>query len=433
MRLLRSSDPAFNRELQQFCASAAVPAEMQNAVSGILAEVRARGDDAIAEFTRRFDKAQLTPAQFRVSADELKRAAAGLSKAERAAIRGAEASILAYNRRGLPKDWTARNPHGAKVGERFYPIRRVGLYIPGGQVPLVSTVLMTVTLARIAKCSEIAVFTPPGPGGAVNAALLGTLHLAGIKEVYRIGGVQAVGAMAFGTATIPAVDKIFGPGNAFTVEAKRQVFGTVGVDLLPGPSEAMVIADATAHPDYVAADLMAQAEHGSGREKIYFVTTSEKLVPLVEAELEQQLQTAGRADIIRRVLAGGALTVVVKSLDEAARVANYVAPEHLELEVAPKAAATLLKKITTAGAILLGHDSPTVLGDFAAGPSHTLPTGRTGRFFSGLRVADFLRRTSVVQYDQRSLRRAAPVVAAFSAMEQLDSHGRSLTRRFEKN
>jgi histidinol dehydrogenase len=429
MRTLCSSDPSFQAELAHFCAAATPPPAMQAAVTEILAAVRARGDDAVAEYTRKFDRAELTPAQFRVTAAELAAAAKSLTREQRAAIRTAHRNIVAYNRRGLPRDWTARNPDGATTGERFYPIRRVGLYVPGGQVPLVSTVLMTVTLAQIAKCPEIAVFTPPGEDGQVSPALLGALHFLGVREVYRIGGVQAVAAMAFGTATIPAVDKVFGPGNAYTVEAQRQVFGTVGVALLPGPSEAMVIADGTANAVYAAADLLAQAEHGSGREKIYLVTTSEKMRQAVETEIERQLRDAGRADLIRKVLAEGALAIGVRSLNEAAAVANAIAPEHLELEVTAKAVPRLLKKITTAGAILIGGETPTVLGDFVAGPSHTLPTGRTGRFFSGLRVADFLRRTSVVRYDTRSLVKAAPTVAAFAAMEQLDAHGRSLTCR----
>ncbi|MBK8478991.1 MAG: histidinol dehydrogenase [Opitutaceae bacterium] len=433
MRLLRSSEPNFRSDLARFCASAAVPAEIRDAVAAILAAVRERGDAAIAEYVRKFDKAELSPAQFRVSVEELAAGAKSLTREQRTAIRAARRNIVDFNRRGLPRDWTARNPDGAQVGERFYPIRRVGLYVPGGQVPLVSTVLMTVLLAQIAKCPEVAVFTPSGPDGTVSPAMLGALHLIGVTEVYRIGGVQAVAAMAYGTETIPAVDKVFGPGNAYTVEAQRQVFGTVGVALLPGPSEVCVIADGSSNSEYVAADLLAQAEHGTGREKVYFVTTSEKVLKAVEAEIERQLPEASRAELIRRVLATGAIALLVKSLDEAASLANFIAPEHLELEVAAKAVPGLLKKITTAGAVLVGGETPTALGDFVAGPSHTLPTGRTGRFFSGLRVADFLRRTSVVRYDARSLPKAAPVVAAFSAMEKLDAHGRSCTRRLEKH
>ena len=432
MRLLRSSSPAFQAKLARFCAAASAPAGMQATVAAILDDVRRRGDAALVACTRRFDGAVLTPARFRVTPAELAAGAAALTAAQRAAIRQSRRNIVAFNRRGLPRDWIARNPDGARVGERFYPLRRVGLYVPGGQVPLVSTVLMTVVLAQIARCPEIAVFTPPGPDGRVSPALLGALHLIGITEVYRLGGVQAVGAMAFGTRTIRPVDKIFGPGNAYTVEAKRQVFGTVGIDLLPGPSEVLVIADGTANPAYVAADLLAQAEHGSGREKVYFVTTSAKVLRAVEAQIERQLAEAGRAELIRRVLATGAVAILVRSLDEAAAIADYVAPEHLELEVAARAVPGLLRRITTAGAVLVGGETPTALGDFVAGPSHTLPTGRTGRFFSGLRVADFLRRSSVVRYDARSLPRAAATVAAFAEMERLDAHGRSLTRRLER-
>jgi histidinol dehydrogenase len=271
--------------------------------------------------------------------------------------------------------------------------------------------------------------TPAPAGGRIADGLLAALQLAGVTEIYRIGGVQAVGAMAYGTATIPAVDKIFGPGNAYVCEAKRQVFGTVGIDSLPGPSELMVIADGTARADFAAADLLAQAEHGSGRERIHLVATSARVLDAILAEIEKQLRSAGRAAGIRRVLADGFLAVQVATLAEAAAVANAVAPEHLELLVRDAAARTLTRAVTTAGAIMVGNFTPTALGDFVAGPSHVLPTAGTGRFLSGLRVEDFLRRTSVVRYDRASVRRAEPTVAAFAAMEGLDAHGRSVKIR----
>jgi histidinol dehydrogenase len=288
---------------------------------------------------------------------------------------------------------------------------------------------MTVTLAQIAGVPEIAVFTPCNHEGRVAAGLLAVLHLCGVTEIYRIGGVYGVGAMAYGTRSIPAVDKIFGPSNAWVCEAMRQVFGTVGVGGLPGPSELMVIADGSARPDYAAADLLAQAEHGSGQEKIFLVATSRRVLDAITAEILAQVGRLARAGAIRRVLARGFLAAEVKTLDQAAAVANYVAPEHLELLVAGRAVSRLRTKITTAGAIMIGNDTPTALGDFIAGPSHVLPTGRSGRFSSGLRVADFLRRTSLLRYRRGSLRRAAPVVAAFAAMEQLDAHGRSMEIR----
>jgi histidinol dehydrogenase len=317
------------------------------------------------------------------------------------------------------------------VGEKFDPIRRVGLYVPGGQVPLVSTVLMTVTLAKIAGCPEVVVFTPSNADGKIADGLLAALHLLGVDEVYRVGGVQAIGAMTYGTSTIPPVDKIFGPGNAYTCEAMRQVFGAVGVNGLPGPSEVMVIADETARADYAAADLLAQAEHGSGREKIYLVATSASVIAAIAAEVDSQLKLISRSEKTQRVLNEGFLAIEVKNLDQAADVANYVAPEHLELLVTDNAATKLTKAVTTAGAIMIGNDTPTALGDFTAGPSHVLPTGRAGRFFSGMRVADFMRRTSIVRYDRKSVKKGEPIVAAFAAMERLDAHGRSVKIRTE--
>jgi histidinol dehydrogenase len=288
---------------------------------------------------------------------------------------------------------------------------------------------MTATLAKIAGCPEVAVFTPSGADGRVAPGLLAALHLVGVSEVYRIGGVQAIGAMAYGTASVPAVDKVFGPGNAYVCEAKRQVFGTIGVDLLPGPSEVMVIADETARLDFAAADLLAQAEHGSGRERIYLVATSPKIIAGVAAEMKRQQGTLTRSDKTQRVLDHGFLAIEVADLGQAAEVANEVAPEHLELLVRDGSLARLVKAVTTAGAIMVGNSTPTALGDFAAGPSHVLPTGGAGRYSSGLRVADFIRRTSVTRYHPQGVRRAGPTVAAFSAMEKLDGHGRSVAIR----
>jgi histidinol dehydrogenase len=398
-------------------------------VAAILSDVRSRGDAAVAHGALRFDGARLRPREFRVTAREIAAAARQLAPERRRALRAVRASVEEFNRRSLPKDWSARNRHGAEAGEKFDPIRRVGIYVPGGQVPLVSTVLMTATLARIAGCPEIAAFTPTGAGGRVAPDLLAALDLVGVREIYRVGGVQAVGAMAYGTATIPAVDKIFGPGNAYVCEAKRQVFGLVGIDLLPGPSEVMVIADGSARLDFAAADLLAQAEHGSGRERIYLVATSAAVIAGVHAEIGRQLAGLTRSDRVRKVLESGFLAIEVSDLAEAAEVANRVAPEHLELLVRRPLVAGLVGRVTTAGAVMIGNLTPTVLGDFAAGPSHVLPTGGAGRFSSGLRVTDFLRRTSVLRYDLASMRRAEPTVAALAAMERLDAHGRSAAMR----
>jgi histidinol dehydrogenase len=431
MRLLHHASKTFADDLAAFCRGALVPKEIADSVAAILADVRARGDEAVSYYAAKFDGAKLRGRDFRVPAADLAAAAKRLPPADAKALAAARDNIVAFNRRGLPESWSAKNKHGATVGEKFDPIRRVGLYVPGGEVPLVSTVLMTVTLAKIAGCPEVAVFTPSNAEGKVAPALLAALHLVGVDEVYRVGGVQAIGAMAFGTTTIPAVDKVFGPGNAYVCEAKRQVFGIVGVDSLPGPSEVMVIADATANVAFVAADLLAQAEHGSGREKIYLVATAAEVISAVAAEVRTQLQTLSRSEKMQRVLHEGFLAIEVKTLDQAAQVANYVAPEHLELLVAEPAVKKLTAAITTAGAIMIGNHTPTALGDFTAGPSHVLPTGRAGRFFSGLRVADFLRRTSVIRYDRASVKKGEPVVAAFAAMERLDAHGRSVRMRVQ--
>jgi histidinol dehydrogenase len=429
MRTISFSPRKFDAELATFRGGAEASREISASVSAILSDVRTRGDAAVARYALRFDGAKPKAGSFRVPAGEIAAAAKRIPARDKAALREAHASIVDFNRRGMPANWTAQNRHGAEVGEKFDPIRRVGLYVPGGQVPLVSTVLMTATLAKIAGCPEIAVFTPSGADGRIAPGLLAAIHLVGVSEVYRLGGVQAIGAMAYGTKNIPAVDKVFGPGNAYVCEAKRQVFGAVGVDLLPGPSELMVIVDETARADFAAADLLAQAEHGSGREKIYLVATSAKVIASVTAEIRRQKPKLSRSDKTQTVLDGGFLAIQVSDLMQAARVANKVAPEHLELLVRTGAVPALLKSITTAGAIMVGNMTPTALGDFVAGPSHVLPTDGAGRFSSGLRVADFLRRTSITCYNSQSVRKAEPTVAAFAAMERLDGHGRSVAIR----
>ena len=431
MRTLHHASKTFTSDLAAFCQGAVVPRAITDSVAAILADVRERGDEAVTYYAAKFDGAKLRAREFRVKPSDVEAAAKRLSPAETRALTAARDSIVAFNERGLPKSWTAKNPQGALVGEKFDPIRRVGLYVPGGQVPLVSTVLMTVALAKIAGCPEVAVFTPSDANGKIADGLLAALHLLGVDEVYRIGGVQAIGAMAYGTTTLRPVDKIFGPGNAYTCEAMRQVFGVTGVNGLPGPSEVMVIADDTARADFAASDLLAQAEHGSGREKIYLVGTSASVIAAIVAEVDSQVKMIGRSEKTRRVLHEGFIAIEVATLAQAAEVANYVAPEHLELLVADAAAKKLTKDVTTAGAIMIGNDTPTALGDFVAGPSHVLPTGRAGRFFSGMRVTDFLRRTSIVQYDRKSLQKAEPIVAAFAKMEQLDAHGRSVKVRIE--
>jgi histidinol dehydrogenase len=429
VRILHTSAKAFYSDLAAYCRGATVPKEIHDSVASIISDVRQRGDEAVGYYAAKFDRAQLRAGDFRVKTTDMAAATQCLPAEELEALRAAHEAIITFNEKSLPQNWMGTNPHGAAVGENFYPIRRVGLYIPGGEVPLVSTVLMVATLAKLAGCPEIAVFTPSNASGKVANGILAALDLVGITELYCVGGVQAIAAAAYGTFTIPAVDKLFGPGNVYVCEAKRQVFGTVGVDSLPGPSEVMVVVDVEANISFAAADLIAQAEHGSGRERVYLVAPDEGTLEAIRLELMAQIKLLTRADKITQVLTSGLVGIVATSAEDVARVANFVAPEHLELLVSESLQKSLLQMITTAGAIMLGNYTPTAVGDFAAGPSHVLPTGGAGRFFSGLRVVDFMRRSSVIKYDKAAIRNAAPVVAAFAEMERLDGHGRSVQRR----
>ena len=336
-------------------------------------------------------------------------------------------NIENFSRKALRKNWSMRNTQGGKVGEKFDPFGRVGIYIPGGTAPLVSTALMTVVLARVAGCREIVVCTPCGATGEINAALLFAARAAGATEIYRVGGAQAIAAMALGTETIRPVQKIFGPGNAYVVAAKRLLFGQVAVDLLPGPSEVLVLADVTADAKFAAADLLAQAEHGSGHERVWLVTTSAKVLKAVEREIGRQLPALSRRQFVERALEQNGWLIQVKSLDDAVQLVNQLAPEHCE--VMTRNARKVSERIVTAGAIFLGSYSPTVLGDYVAGPSHTLPTGGAGAAFAGLTVDQFQRRTSVVEYNRAALKKSLPAVKKFAELEGLDAHGKSAEMR----
>ena len=431
MNVLLLKAPDFSDQCQRLIASSSLfdPAIEQRARE-IIQAVRERGDAAISEFTERFDGANLEPDQFAVSHSELMAASLRADEPLRAAVAEASANIEAFARRSLRRDWTMRNSHGAAVGEKFDPFFRVGIYIPGGMAPLVSTALMTIPLARVAGCREIAVCTPCDRNGQLNPALLYAARRAGATEIYRIGGVQAIAALALGTHTIRPVQKIFGPGNAYVVAAKRLLYGCAAMDLLPGPSELLVLADDTARPDFIAADLLAQAEHGSGHERVWLATPSLKLLRAVQKEIARQLPRRARRELIERALRNNGWLIQVAGLEQAVELANRLAPEHLEIIC--RRGAVLAEKITTAGAIFLGGDSPTVLGDYVAGPSHTLPAGGTGASFAGLTVDQFQRRTSLVEYKKPALKKALKTVRKFAALEGLEAHGRSAEIRFQK-
>jgi len=428
MRVIRFTDADFQARLNEMTApSSLFDPVIEERTRAILNDVRQRGDAALLELTERFDGATLTPEQLPISQAELMTASLKADETLRTAVAEAEKNIAAFARKSLRKPWQTRNSHGGVVGEKFDAFRRVGVYIPGGTAPLVSTALMTVTLAKVAGCAEIVVCTPCRKDGSINAALLFAARGAGATEIYRVGGAQAVGAMAYGTKTIPRVQKIFGPGNAYVVTAKRLVVGYVAIDLLPGPSELLVLADDRAIAQHVAADLLAQAEHGSGHERVWLIAASGKLIKAVEKEVDRQLTELPRREFIARALENAWL-VQVKSLEAGIALANQLAPEHCE--VLTRNSRRLSERILTAGAIFLGSYSPTVLGDYVAGPSHTLPTGGAGASFAGLTVDQFQRRTSLVEYNRASLRRALPTIRKFAELEGLDAHGKSAESRF---
>ncbi len=420
MEILRHTDPGFNAAIEKLLRKATPKAEVEATVRDILREVRLRGDAAVLEYTKAFGGPDLRAEELR----ELRKGS--VDQKIRDAIELAHANVKQFAQQSLPKDWQMHNAQGGLVGERFTPFERVGIYVPGGTAPLISTALMTVTLAAAAGVSEIAVATPADASGAINDALLFALEFCGATEVYKMGGAQAIAALAFGTERVRGVQKIAGPGNAYVVEAKRQVFGEVSIDLLPGPSEVLVIADESAVPSWVAAELLAQAEHGKGS-GIVLVTTSERLLEAVALELTLQCSQLSRREHLAGVLAQGAHLVLVSTMFEAIALCNAYAPEHCAiLSQDPDAVAA---KVHNAGALFIGAYSPVAAGDFMAGPSHTLPTGGGGKSFAGLMADMFVRRTSWVKMDQEALSKSLPIIEAFSAMEGLDAHGHSAAIR----
>ena len=430
MQVIRHSEPDFERVIAGLVRGSSLfdPA-IEARTREILDAVAARGDAALCELTRRFDGASLEPAQLAVTQAELFNAAIQAGPDLRRTLELAARNIEQFSRRALRRDWSARNTQGARVGEKFDPFERVGIYVPGGTAPLVSTALMTIVLARVAGCPEIVVCTPCNASGAVNGNLLFAARLAGATEIYRVGGAQAIAALAHGTASIAPVQKVFGPGNAYVVAAKRLLVGRVAIDLLPGPSEVLVLGDESADPALAAADLLAQAEHGSGHERVWLVTPSARLLSAVQREVNRQLPLLTRREFITRALTNHGWLIHVKSLEDGIALVNRIAPEHCE--ILTRQPAKVAARIRTAGALFLGPWTPTVLGDYVAGPSHTLPTGGAGRSFAGLTVDQFQRRTSVVAYDRLSLKRSLPAVLAFAGLEGLDAHGRSAAIRLK--
>ena len=402
--------------------------DVDEAVAAIIADVRARGDAAVIDLTARFDRLELTPGTLAFTAAEIDAAVAAVPADERAALELAAARIEAYHRRQMPADESWTDASGATLGWRWTPVAAVGLYVPGGLASYPSSVLMNAIPARVAGVERV-VICAPTPDGVANPLVLLAARLAGVETVYRIGGAQAIAALAHGTATIPAVDKITGPGNAYVAAAKRRVFGRVGIDMIAGPSEILVIADAANDPDWIALDLLSQAEHDQSAQSI-LITDDAAFAAAVTRAVELRLETLERREIAGASWRDFGAVIVVRDLDEAAALADRIAPEHLELCVADPDG--LAARIRHAGAIFLGAWTPEAIGDYVGGPNHVLPTARSARFSSGLSVLDFLKRTTLARMTPGALQAVGPAAARLAASESLEAHGLSVLARLDR-
>lgn len=418
--------PGFAAAFDRLVASRREEAvDVRESVAAILAEVRAGGDRTLLELTRRFDRLALAADELRLPEQALARALAGIPSELRAALELAAERIRAFHERQMPEDRFWTDAEGVRLGLRWQPIESVGLYVPGGTAAYPSSVLMNAIPAKVAGCRRLVV-TVPTPEGRVNEAVLAAAAIAGVDEVYRVGGAQAIAALAFGTETIAPVDKIVGPGNAYVAEAKRQVFGRVGIDMIAGPSEVVILADASADPAWIAADLLAQAEHDE-RAQAILITDHEPLAEAVALEVDRQLEAAPRASVARAAWRDHGAILLLASLEEAPALVDRLAPEHLQLCLADPD--PLAARIRRAGAIFLGHHTPEVIGDYVGGPNHVLPTGRTARFASGLSVYDFLTRTTILGCDARALERLGPAAVTLARAEGLPAHAAAVTLR----
>jgi histidinol dehydrogenase len=403
-------------------------ADVEQAVRTIIADVAARGDTALIELTKKFDRVDLAAAGLRVTPAELGAATAACKPAALDALKLARDRIEAYHRRQLPKDDRFTDLLGVELGHRWTAIDAVGLYVPGGTAAYPSSVLMNAVPAKVANCPRV-VMVVPAPDGKLNPLVLAAASLAGIDEIYRVGGAQAIAALAYGTATIAPVAKIVGPGNAYVAAAKRLVFGRVGIDMIAGPSEVLIIADRDANPDWIAADLLAQAEHDTAAQAI-LITDDTRLADAVEKAVEGQLKTLPRSEVASASWRDFGAIILVEKLDDAVALTDAIAPEHLEIET--RDPDRLAEKIRNAGAIFLGAHTPEAIGDYVAGSNHVLPTARSARFSSGLGVIDFMKRTSILRLDADALGKLGPAAIALGEAEGLDAHARSVAMRLNR-
>ncbi|GGO61614.1 histidinol dehydrogenase [Roseovarius pacificus] len=423
---LNATDAGFEAEFTALLgAKREESADVDDAVAAIIADVRARGDAAVIELTARFDRLELTPETLRFSREEVDALIAEVPAHEREALQIAADRIRAYHERQLPEDVSWTDEAGATLGWRWTPVSAAGLYVPGGLASYPSSVLMNAIPAKVAGVERLAI-TVPTPDGQANPLVLLAARLSGVDEVYRVGGAQAIAALAYGTETIAPVDKITGPGNAFVAAAKRRVFGRVGIDMIAGPSEILVIADRDNNPDWIALDMLSQAEHDESAQSI-LITDDPAMAKAVEAAIDRHLQTLERRKIAGASWRDFGAIITVPDMDTAAELSNRIAPEHLELCVSD--AEALAKKITHAGAIFLGAWTPEAIGDYVGGPNHVLPTARSARFSSGLSVMDFVKRTTMARMTPAALRAIGPVAETLATSESLEAHGLSVTAR----
>ena len=419
IRIVKTGDG----RIEEFNARPAFPQEAEDAAFKVLAEIRRDGDRAVRKYVAKFEGYK--GKDLKVDVGEL-----DISAKIRTAVKDAHRRVMKFSKASLREAWSMKTPGGGRAGEFFSPMDRVGVYVPGGTAPLASTSVMTVTLAKAAGVKEIVACTPAGKTGEVNPVLLYALKLAGATEIYRVGGIQAIGMMAYGTESCRKVQKIAGPGNAFVTAAKRQVYGYVAIDQVAGPSEIAVLADGSVDARWVAADLLSQAEHGSGLEKSLCVCTSREFAEKVRAETLAQTEKLSRRELIERVIdRDGILIVVAKDLKEGMEVVNRFAPEHFEIMT--KDALKVMKGVRSAGAVFAGAWTPESAGDFVAGPSHVLPTGGAANMFNGLTPDDFRRRHSFVAFTKKDLAETRATIEAFAEVEGLDAHGRAASVRFE--
>lgn len=422
MRIIRQTErQAFLDHLA--ARSVALDADLMKLVASIIDDVRARGDEALIDYTARFDKVELK--ELRISEEQLRRCAQGVDERVIVALREAIHNVRAFHQRQVEESWTINPADGVQLGQRITPLERVGLYVPGGTAAYPSSVVMNVVPAQVAGVERILVTTPPQTLSE-NPALAAALLELNVTEVYAVGGAHAIAALAFGTETVPRVDKITGPGNKYVAAAKKLVFGVVGIDSIAGPTEVVIVADDTARPDFIAADLLAQAEHGEDASAI-LITTSESLANEVVWEVERQAESLPRREIVESSLKEYGAVILVETLGEACSIVNELAPEHVEIVTRDDEA--VAANIRHAGAIFFGAYTPEAVGDYLAGPNHVLPTSRTARFSSALGVYDFVKRTSLLRYSEAAFASVAEPVAVLAEAEALTGHARSASIR----